>query len=336
MPWMSTNGVKSSATETPLSVERSSGGEERCSACRRLAAVMLSPSSLTNVVKLSATPKTRAVTTGVPEPSSGRSSRDDAHAPPDPPRGSGGRSARVRQCSLSGDRSSAGTLGSPRPGAVRGRHRPPGVLAAAIPCRSTSAARLLAPEGFLEADSRVFLWQDGKLMLLPGTVGDAGAVAINERGQIVGSAGSRYDPTRHGFLWQNGTLRKIRKLSTATRMRPSRSTTAARSSAPRQARMTSLRGTPSLGRTAGCRGLNPLSGDSESEASGINNKGWVIGGSSSDHHAGEGSRVAQRSDHRPRRGLLLFRGHQRTRPGCWDNRGSRTACSCGRTSRVES
>ena len=60
-----------------------------------------------------------------------------------------------------------------------------------------------------------FLWQRGKMIGL-GTLGgpSSGAAAINDRGQIVGSADTTAkdeygDPIQHAFLWQNGRMRDL-------------------------------------------------------------------------------------------------------------------------------
>ena len=60
-----------------------------------------------------------------------------------------------------------------------------------------------------------FLWQQGKMIGL-GTLGgpSSGAAAINDRGQIVGSADTTAKdeygaPIQHAFLWQNGRMRDL-------------------------------------------------------------------------------------------------------------------------------
>jgi probable HAF family extracellular repeat protein len=71
-----------------------------------------------------------------------------------------------------------------------------------------------------------FVWQDGKRTRL-GTLGGPGsmAMAINERGQVVGWADTEatYErgyvvglPIRHAFLWQNGTMRDLGTLGGET------------------------------------------------------------------------------------------------------------------------
>src|SRR2546426_137688 len=53
---------------------------------------------------------------------------------------------------------------------------------------------------------RGVLWQDGRMLEL-GTVGGRGSLglAINNRGQIIGSAGTRAGED-HAFLWEGGKM----------------------------------------------------------------------------------------------------------------------------------
>ncbi len=60
---------------------------------------------------------------------------------------------------------------------------------------------------FRHKGCRAFLWENGKLTNL----GTLGAVDINERGRVVGTAttvtlGTNRSPIRHAFLWQKGEL----------------------------------------------------------------------------------------------------------------------------------
>ena len=52
---------------------------------------------------------------------------------------------------------------------------------------------------------RAFLWRDGRLTMLPGSV----ATAINERGDVVGYP---YVGTQQAFMWQNGAAIRLQTL----------------------------------------------------------------------------------------------------------------------------
>jgi probable HAF family extracellular repeat protein len=63
-----------------------------------------------------------------------------------------------------------------------------------------------------KGDSQAFLWQEGKLTLLPTLGGsNSGAHAVNNRGQVVGFAETRDGP-RHPAMWQSGKVRNLGSL----------------------------------------------------------------------------------------------------------------------------
>src|SRR5215213_3513691 len=57
---------------------------------------------------------------------------------------------------------------------------------------------------------RAFLWENGRMRNIGQDVGGSGSVAadINEIGQVAGTF-TRTDGTTRGFVWQNGTVRRI-------------------------------------------------------------------------------------------------------------------------------
>jgi probable HAF family extracellular repeat protein len=129
------------------------------------------------------------------------------------------------------------------------------------------------PEG-----SGAFLWQDGKRRPLPGTLGDGEVVAINERGQIVGTAGS--GPAYHAFLWQNGKLRDLGTLGGAGSEAVAindRGQVVGTADTKVDDKDGDFIRHAFLWQNGRMRDLGMLPGSSDSEASAMNNKGWVIG-----------------------------------------------------------
>jgi probable HAF family extracellular repeat protein len=70
-----------------------------------------------------------------------------------------------------------------------------------------------------EGPIHAFLWHDGRTIAL-GTLGGAnsGPAAINERGQVVGSAGypTEFGEEPHAFVWENGVMKDLGTLDGQT------------------------------------------------------------------------------------------------------------------------
>ena len=99
-------------------------------------------------------------------------------------------------------------LGSPGPGlVVTGvNDREQFVVDTALrPTPTGPLERVRTPK---QPPERAYLWARRKLAALGSLGGDTVAVAINDRGQIVGSSAIRNgsNAPRHAFLWQNGTM----------------------------------------------------------------------------------------------------------------------------------
>ena len=114
-------------------------------------------------------------------------------------------------------------------------------------------------------------------------------MAINERGQIVGTAGSL--PSQRAFLWQNGKRRDLGTLGGAASEAVAindRGQVVGTADTNVDDKDGEFIKHAFLWQNGRMRDLGVLPGDSSSSASGINNKGWVIGGSYADRKAEEG------------------------------------------------
>lgn len=143
-----------------------------------------------------------------------------------------------------------------------------------------------------------FLWQKGKRISLGRLRGDtwSAAVAINERGQVVGWSGGRARGSR-AFLWEHGRMRPLASLPGAS----DHKAVAINDRGQVAGWGWAYEGSPLpssqavLWERGAARLLAPLPGQAESEAMGINNSGWIMGTSSPGTHGGGWEAVVWRA-----------------------------------------
>jgi len=124
------------------------------------------------------------------------------------------------------------------------------------------------------------IWEDGMIKELP-TVSDdpdGHAVAINDRGQAVGSSGNCTNPTLHAVLWKHGHAKDLSNLGGTTNNIAlainDRGQVVGKSDLPGD-----TTGHAFLWHGGVMSDLGTLTGDFGSSADGINSEGQVVGGS---------------------------------------------------------